>query len=232
MSTPRTILEMRDVSRSFTQGGETIEALKKTSVTIYAGELVAVIGPSGSGKSTFLTIAGGLQSPSSGKVFINGIDITGLNNKQRSDTRFSNIGFILQASNLVPFLTIEKQLLLRDDVNGIRSNKLKSDELFNELGIERLRKKYPNELSGGERQRAAIAKVLYGEPKLILADEPTASLDSQRAFEVVELLAKETRGQERATIMVTHDERLIKFCDKVYEMHDGVLTERKKTASL
>jgi putative ABC transport system ATP-binding protein len=232
MSTPRTILEMRDVTRSFTQGGETIEALKKTSVAIYAGELVAVIGPSGSGKSTFLTIAGGLQSPSSGKVFINNIDITGLNNKQRSNTRFSNIGFILQASNLVPFLTIEKQLLLRDDVNGIRSNKLKSDELFNELGIERLRKKYPNELSGGERQRAAIAKVLYGEPKLILADEPTASLDSQRAFEVVELLAKETRGQERATIMVTHDERLIKFCDKVYEMHDGVLTERKKTASL
>jgi putative ABC transport system ATP-binding protein len=232
MSTPRTILEMRDVTRSFTQGGETIEALKKTSVTIHAGELVAVIGPSGSGKSTFLTIAGGLQSPSSGKVFINNIDITGLNNKQRSNTRFSNIGFILQASNLVPFLTIEKQLLLRDDVNGIRSNKLKSDELFSELGIERLRKKYPNELSGGERQRAAIAKVLYGEPKLILADEPTASLDSQRAFEVVELLAKETRGQERATIMVTHDERLIKFCDKVYEMHDGVLTERKKTASL
>jgi putative ABC transport system ATP-binding protein len=232
MSTPRTILEMRDVTRSFTQGGETIEALKKTSVTIHAGELVAVIGPSGSGKSTFLTIAGGLQSPSSGKVFINNIDITGLNNKQRSNTRFSNIGFILQASNLVPFLTIEKQLLLRDDVNGIRSNKLKSDELFSELGIERLRKKYPNELSGGERQRAAIAKVLYGEPKLILADEPTASLDSQRAFEVVELLAKETRGQERATIMVTHDERLIKFCDKVYEMHDGVLTERKKTTNL
>lgn len=221
------MLELHGVTREFTQGSETVHALRKTDFTVKAGEFVAVIGPSGSGKSTFLTIAGGLRNPSTGNVIVNNVDITKLSKKELSAVRLKHVGFILQASNLVPFLTVEKQLELLDKVQGKRTNKKLVAEIFNELGISKLRKKYPSDLSGGERQRAAIAKVLYSNPSLILADEPTASLDTTKAFEVVELLARETHDRGKATIMVTHDERLIKYCDKVYEMHDGVLSERK-----
>jgi len=222
----KNMLELQGVTREFTQGTEVIYALRKTNFTVKAGEFVAVIGPSGSGKSTFLTIAGGLRNPSSGRVKVNSVDITQLSKKELSEVRLRHIGFILQASNLVPFLTVEKQLELLDRVNGTKPNKQLVSEIFDELGINRLRKKYPSDLSGGERQRVAIAKVLYGQPSLILADEPTASLDTTKAFEVVELLARETHERGKATIMVTHDERLIRYCDKVYEMHDGVLSER------
>lgn len=221
------ILELRDVTRSFLQGGEKVLALQKTNFTANAGELIAIIGPSGSGKSTFLTIAGGLQSPTHGTVVINGTNVTKLSSKQLSAVRLHTVGFILQASNLVPFLTTEKQLQLLDKVNRRKTNKVAMDALFQKLSIQKLRDKYPSDLSGGERQRVVIAKVLYGDSKLILADEPTASLDTKKAYEVVELLAKETRGQNKATIMVTHDERLISYCDKVYEMRDGILSQRK-----
>ena len=221
------MLELRGVTREFTQGSETVHALRPTNFRIEPGEFVALIGPSGSGKSTFLTIAGGLRNPSKGTVTINGIDVTALGKKQLSNVRLKYVGFILQASNLVPFLTVEKQLLLLDKVRRSRPNKTMMNQLFKELGITKLRRKYPSELSGGERQRVAIAKVLYSDPSIILADEPTASLDTTKAFEVVELLARETRSRGKATIMVTHDERLIGYCDKVYEMHDGTLRERK-----
>lgn len=221
------MLELRGVTREFTQGSETVHALRLTNFRIEPGEFVALIGPSGSGKSTFLTIAGGLRNPSKGTVTINGIDVTALGKKQLSNVRLKYVGFILQASNLVPFLTVEKQLLLLDKVRRSRPNKTMMNQLFKELGITKLRRKYPSELSGGERQRVAIAKVLYSDPSIILADEPTASLDTTKAFEVVELLARETRSRGKATIMVTHDERLIGYCDKVYEMHDGQLRERK-----
>lgn len=223
-----TVLELKAVTRTFTQGGETIHALQKTQFTASAGELIAVIGPSGSGKSTFLTIAGGLQRPSHGRVIIDGTDITTLSNTELSAVRLHDVGFILQASNLVPFLTVEKQLQLLDKVKHRKTDKIAMTSLFKKLSIEKLRHKYPSDLSGGERQRVVIAKVLYGDSKLILADEPTASLDTKKAYEVVELLARETREQQKATIMVTHDERLIGYCDSVYEMHDGALTRRKE----
>ena len=223
----KTLLELKDVTRKFSQGSETIKALQKTNFSIEQGEFVAVIGPSGSGKSTFLTIAGGLLSPSTGTVIIDGMDISDLNKKQLSKVRFDHVGFILQASSLVPFLTVAQQLELRDHVKRSRPHKEVRDALFTKLGIAKLVNKYPSELSGGERQRAAIAKILYGDPSLILADEPTASLDTTKAFEVVELLARETKQRGKATIMVTHDERLIKYCDRVYEMHDGVLKLRR-----
>lgn len=222
----KTLLELKQVSRSFTQGDSKVTALQKTNFTIKAGEFVAIIGPSGSGKSTFLTIAGGLQNPSSGKVIVNDIDITKLTKKELSAVRLKHVGFILQASNLVPFLSVEKQLQLTDKVTRRKTDFKAMEQLFKELGITKLRKKFPSDLSGGERQRAAIAKVLYSNPSLILADEPTASLDTTKAFEVVELLARETHERGKATIMVTHDERLIKYCDKVYEMRDGVLKLR------
>lgn len=222
------LLELQRVTRTFTQGNEKIHALQETNFSIEAGEFVAVIGPSGSGKSTFLTIAGGLQTPTSGRVIIDGTDVTDMSTKQLSRVRFAHVGFILQASNLVPFLTVDQQLELRDRVNRTRTNRRVRDDLFDTLAITKLRRKYPSDLSGGERQRVAIAKVLYSNPNLILADEPTASLDTTKAYEVVELIARETRERGKATIMVTHDERLIKYCDRVYEMRDGVLKERPK----
>jgi putative ABC transport system ATP-binding protein len=224
----KAMLQLNNVTRNFKQGGEKVTALRKTNFTVNAGEFIAVIGPSGSGKSTFLTIAGGLQNPSSGQVIINDINITDLSKKELSAVRLKHVGFILQASNLVPFLTVEKQLMLMDKVTRRRTDFEAMEQLFKQLGITKLRKKYPSDLSGGERQRVAIAKILYSQPSLILADEPTASLDTTKAFEVVELLARETHELGKATIMVTHDERLIKYCDKVYEMRDGVLKLRRK----
>ena len=224
----KAMLQLNNVTRNFKQGGEKVTALRKTNFTVNAGEFIAVIGPSGSGKSTFLTIADGLQNPSSGQVIINDIDITDLSKKELSAVRLKHVGFILQASNLVPFLTVEKQLMLMDKVTRRRTDFEAMEQLFKQLGITKLRKKYPSDLSGGERQRVAIAKILYSQPSLILADEPTASLDTTKAFEVVELLARETHELGKATIMVTHDERLIKYCDKVYEMRDGVLKLRRK----
>lgn len=221
------ILELKGVTRQFSQAGKKVVALQKTDFSIKAGEFVAVIGPSGSGKSTFLTIAGGLQNPSSGSVKINNTNITKLSVKELSKIRLTQVGFILQASNLVPYLTVEKQLKLIDKVIKRKERADTIEQLLKTLGIEDLRHKYPSDLSGGERQRVAIAKVLYGSSDLILADEPTASLDTIKAFEVVELLARETHERGKATIMATHDERLLKYCDKVYEMHDGVLKKRK-----
>ena len=133
----------------------------------------------------------------------------------------------MQASNLVPFLTVKDQLNLVNKVEKTKVDKQKRDDLLDELGILDLKDKYPSDLSGGERQRVAIARALYHEPSVILADEPTASLDSEKAFEVVEILARETKNKKKATIMVTHDERLISQCDKVYVMKDGILSLRE-----
>lgn len=227
MAKAQTILELRDVTRDFVEAGKKVTALQKTNFSIKESEFVAVVGPSGSGKSTFLTIAGGLQNPSKGEVVIHDKDITKLSTKELSKVRLSEVGFILQASNLVPYLTVEKQLMLIDRVTRRERQAKVMEELFKSLGLAKLRSKYPSDLSGGERQRAAIAKVLYGTSSLILADEPTASLDSTKAFEVVKLLAEETRERGKATIMVTHDERMLRYCDAVYEMSDGVLKKRR-----
>ncbi|MDB6352324.1 ABC transporter ATP-binding protein [Trichococcus sp. K1Tr] len=220
------LIELIDVSRSFGEGELRIDALKSTNLAVEAGEFVAIIGPSGSGKSTFLTITGGLQTPSEGRVLINGNPFSDVSEKKRAKLRFEEIGFILQASNLVPFLTVQDQLHLANKVERSKVDKQKRDDLLKELGIFELKNKFPSDLSGGQRQRVAIARALYHDPAVILADEPTASLDTQKAFEVVEILARETKMKKKATIMVTHDERLIDYCDKVYVMKDGILTER------
>lgn len=217
------VLEMKQVKKSFGTGHKQVDALKETDFRAEQGELIAVIGPSGSGKSTFLTVAGGLLSPTSGEVLINNANISALNDKQLSKIRLKEIGFILQASNLVPFLTVEKQLKLLDKVKKDNMSKEQLEQLYKDLGIGDLRGKYPSDLSGGERQRVAIAKALYSNPSIILADEPTASLDSDRAYEVMELLKTETKSKKTTTIVVTHDIRLVDYCDKVYKMVDGVM---------
>ena len=222
------VLEFINVTKSYQDGNKEIEALKETNFKIEEGKFIAIIGPSGSGKSTFLTLAGGLQTPSKGQIIINGKDYTNLSEKERAKLRFNDIGFVLQASNLVPFLTAKQQLELVDRINKQKRQKLQDQKsLFKELGIDHLENKLPKDLSGGERQRLAIARALYNNPAIILADEPTASLDSDRAFEVVDLLSKECKEKNKSIIMVTHDNRMIEKCDHIYRMKDGILTKER-----
>ena len=222
------VLEFINVTKSYQDGNKEIEALKETNFKIEEGQFIAIIGPSGSGKSTFLTLAGGLQIPSKGQIIINGKDYTNLSEKERAKLRFNDIGFVLQASNLVPFLTAKQQLELVDRINKRKRQTLQDQKsLFKELGIDHLENKLPKDLSGGERQRLAIARALYNNPAIILADEPTASLDSDRAFEVVDLLLKECKEKNKSIIMVTHDNRMIEKCDHVYRMKDGILTKER-----
>lgn len=221
-----TAIELIEIKKYFKDGPEQIEALKETNLTINKGEFVAVIGPSGSGKSTFLTIIGGLQSPSQGEVRLNGQSFSQKKEKERAKMRFDQIGFILQASNLVPFLKIKDQLRLVDKVDK-KKQRESIDSLFAQLGITDIADKYPEEISGGQRQRVAIARALYNDPTIILADEPTASLDTEKAMEVVKILADEAKEKNKAVLMVTHDRRLVAYCDRLLVMEDGVLREEE-----
>lgn len=216
-------IEMINVKKDYITSSETINALKETNFSVNKGELVAVIGPSGSGKSTFLTILGGLQKPTTGEVLIEGLEFSNLDLKDNSKIRFDKLGFILQQSNLIPFLTVKEQLILHNKIKKKKVDNNLIDDLLNNLSITKLKNKYPKELSGGERQRVAIAKALYHNPVVIFADEPTASLDSKKAIEVITLLRDITKSQNKATIIVTHDERLLEYCDKVYSIVDGKL---------
>ena len=219
------VLEMKNIYKKYGEKHTEVIALKELSFAVQPGEFVAVIGPSGSGKSTFLTIAAGLQAPTSGEVIVGGQSLNKLTKKQRLAQRFQKIGFILQSSNLVPFLTVEDQFHLIEKVDKSRKNSELKEQLLETLGLKELRNSYPRDLSGGERQRVAIACALYHEPDVILADEPTASLDTEKAFDVVQLLAKEAKEKDKGIIMVTHDERLLKYCARVVRIRDGELTE-------
>jgi len=219
------VLEMKNIYKKYGEKHTEVIALKELSFAVQPGEFVAVIGPSGSGKSTFLTIAAGLQAPTSGEVIVGGQSLNKLTKKQRLAQRFQKIGFILQSSNLVPFLTVEDQFHLIEKVDKSRKNSELKEQLLETLGLKELRNSYPRDLSGGERQRVAIACALYHELDVILADEPTASLDTEKAFDVVQLLAKEAKEKDKGIIMVTHDERLLKYCDRVVRIRDGELTE-------
>lgn len=220
------VLTIENVQKKFKDGDTEIVALEETSFTAEKGEFIAIIGPSGSGKSTFLSIAAGLQEPTQGRVMINDKPFSEKKEKERARIRFEEVGFILQASNLIPFLKVSDQLKLVDKLSKKEKSQL---DLLELLGIEKLKNKFPEQISGGEKQRVAIARALYNNPSIIFADEPTASLDSKRAMDVVDILAKITKQQNKTTIMVTHDLPLIDQCDKVYEMNDGVLTLRENT---
>lgn len=220
-------LELINVSKIYQEDNqEQVIALDNVSITVEPGELVALVGPSGSGKSTFLSIAGALLQPSTGEVKIAGQSLTKLKAKQLSTLRLDKIGFILQSSNLVSYLTVLDQLLVVSRMKGKKPKEAVglAKELLSELGLESQLHKLPHELSGGQKQRVAIGRALMNDPELILADEPTASLDSKKAYEVVELLRKETKNRNKAAVMVTHDERMLAFCDRVYYMNDGQLS--------
>lgn len=222
-------LQITGASKYYNEGLNRIAALNNVSLNVEPGEFIAVVGPSGSGKSTFLSVAGALLKASEGAVMLNGQDVSKLSDNQLSDVRLHEVGFIMQASNLVPYLNVLDQLLVVKRMSGKVSaaDKDFAVKLLEELGLGTKLKSYPEELSGGEKQRTAIARALINDPNVILADEPTASLDTKRAHEVVSLIAHEVRTRQKAAIMVTHDERLLAYCDKVYRMEDGKLSLAK-----
>lgn len=221
-------IKLIDIYKDFNDGDEVIHALKPTSFTVEDNQFVAIIGPSGSGKSTLLTILGALQRPSGGEIYIDDMEIGSLGDKEKTAIRFDKIGFILQASNLLSYLRVEEQLKLKADYAKKKYDRARSMGLLKQLGIEKIADKYPDQISGGERQRAAIASALYSDPSLILADEPTASLDSIKAMEVVNILKDITRSKDKTVIMVTHDTRLLVMCDRVLKIVDGELKELNK----
>lgn len=224
-----TVIELQNVQKIYGKGAAQVQALKDINFKANEGEVVLIMGPSGAGKSTFLTIAGSLQKPTTGKVFISGKDIANITTKQSNSLRLNQIGFVLQAYNLVPFLTIQEQFELVDHVKK-QGNITKEtlQQLLDKLGITSLVSKYPGELSGGQQQRAAIARALYANPQILLADEPTASLDSAKVDEVGQLFKDLAKSYHKAVILVTHDPRLEKYADHIYEMMDGEMTKKQQ----
>lgn len=220
------MLEAKNITKQFKDGEKTINVLKETNMRALDREFVAIVGPSGSGKSTLLTIIGALQSPSGGSVIVNGKDLSSLNEKQRSYLRLNDFGFVLQGSNLVPYLKINEQFKFKIKAAKKEVSQTEIDELVAALPIDHILNKYPDQISGGERQRAAIALAMILKPKVLLADEPTASLDSKKAYEVAELLRDLAKQFNTTVIMVTHDTRLIDYCDRILEMEDGKLVEK------
>lgn len=218
-------LALEHVTKQFGQKTNLVTALEDVSLAFKAGEVSLIIGPSGSGKSTLLTILGGLQTPTDGSVRLNGHDISDLSTKEAEKIRLEQIGFVLQAYNLVPYLTVADQFKLVDQVKP--NNNLSQDafdKIIETLGIQKLLNKYPGELSGGQQQRVAIARALYTDPAIILADEPTAALDTARVKEVGQLFANIAHDEEKAVVIVTHDDRLREFSDTVYKIVDGKLS--------
>lgn len=220
------MLTFKEVKKVFKDGNQTIEAVQPTSLQLNKGELIAIVGPSGSGKSTFLTMAGALQTPTSGEIHINGQNITAMNQKQLASIRMNAVGFVLQSTNLVPFLTVKQQFQLLKKSKKNVLNQEEYQHLLEQLGLLELENKLPSMLSGGQKQRVAIAKALYTNPTIILADEPTASLDTQNALEVIQILQRQTKQRHKISIIVTHDERLTGYCDRIFHMEDGCLTEQ------
>lgn len=226
MNTP---LQLVNIQKHFKDGDNEIEILKDLNLSVEKGEFVAVVGPSGSGKSTVLSIAGALQSADGGEVVINGRDINQYSDKDKSDVRLKSIGYIFQAANLVPFLNVYDQLKLVTELASDWNDETKkrADDLLESVGLTNKAKKTVQHLSGGEKQRVAIARAFMNDPDIILADEPTAALDANRSKEIVELIAKEVHDKNKAAIMVTHDESVLHYCDKIYEVHDKKLRLRK-----
>lgn len=219
------LIELKQVSKVYGYGVSQVQALKEVNFAAAPGELNLVVGPSGSGKSTFLTIAGGLQTPTSGQVLIDGQDIAQLTAQQRDHLRLTRLGFILQAYNLLPYLTVHQQFELVDRVKKDHLTPAALQTLLTELGIDQLQAKYPDQLSGGQNQRVAIARALYANPAIVLADEPTAALDSQRVQGVGQLFKTLAVKHHKAVVIVTHDQRLLAFADHCYQIEDGQMTQ-------
>ncbi|HAC3108142.1 TPA_asm: ABC transporter ATP-binding protein [Listeria monocytogenes] len=220
-------LMMKNISKNYQDGEQVIEVLKNVSLEVAQGEFVAIVGPSGAGKSTFLSIAGALLSPTEGEIAIGGKVLNDLTSKELTKVRLDKVGFIFQGANLIPYLNVRDQLLVIAELSGEkgRGAKEKADELLKELGLTARENNYPESLSGGEKQRVVIARALMNDPDIILADEPTASLDANRGHKVVQMIADEVKRKNKAAIMVTHDERVLDLVDRVIRIEDGYLKD-------
>lgn len=217
------VLETKSVNKTYELGATVIRAVQDVTVSVQAGEFVALVGPSGSGKTTLLAMLAGLLSPSGGGILIDGSNLGKMGDAERTRFRREKIGFTFQANNLVPFLTAQEnvELMLRLNSKLNREGKLRAIELLTRLGLGDRLKNLPRQLSGGQQQRVAIARALIHNPSVVLADEPTASLDTERAFQVVETFSSLIHEQQRAGIMVTHDLRMCQYADRIVQMMDG-----------
>jgi putative ABC transport system ATP-binding protein len=220
-------LEVRDLIKSFSLDGGTINAVDGVSFQVKSGEFVALVGPSGSGKTTMLSILAALLTPTTGQVLIDGQDLAQMNEKKRVKLRREKIGFTFQSNNLIPYLTASEnvEFMLRLNNKLDRAGRVRSNELLARLGLSDRLHNLPAQMSGGQQQRVAIARALIHNPAVVLADEPTASLDTERAYQVVETFAHLIHENDRAGIMVTHDLRMCQFVDRVLQMQDGKLVK-------
>jgi putative ABC transport system ATP-binding protein len=233
-----TALETKSVTKLYGNGSNTIKAVDGVSININAGELVALVGPSGSGKTTLMAMLAGLLSPSAGDILVDGLDLGKLCEAQRTRFRREKVGFTFQANNLVPYLTALEnvELLLRLNGKLDKASQARAKDLLVRLGLGERLNNLPRQLSGGQQQRVAIARALIHNPSVVLADEPTASLDTERAYQVVETFANLIHEQNRAGIMVTHDLRMCQYADRIIQMVDGqverILEDKQEIAAL
>jgi putative ABC transport system ATP-binding protein len=218
-------LEVKDLVKTFALDGTAINAVDCVSFQVRSGEFVALVGPSGSGKTTMLSVLAALLSPTSGQVLIDGQDLARMNEKQRVKLRREKIGFTFQANNLIPFLSAKEnvEFMLRLNGKADKAGRARSEEILARLGLSDRLHNLPAQLSGGQQQRVAIARALIHNPAVVLADEPTASLDTERAYQVVETFAHLIHENNRAGIIVTHDLRMCQYVDRVLQMQDGKL---------
>jgi len=218
-------LHLIDVRKVYVTGDTEVAAIDHATLTVAADEIVALVGPSGSGKTTLCSIAGGILGATSGQVVVTGQDITGYSERQLSAFRRESVGFVFQSVNLVPFLTARENLLVVDEL-GKRTGsaaRQRADQLLEELGLSDRARNMPSELSGGQRQRVAIGRALMNDPKLVLFDEPTSALDSKLGDQVTQLIRHEMKSRGTAAIIVTHDDRITQYADRVVHISDGLL---------
>jgi putative ABC transport system ATP-binding protein len=221
-----TNLSVSSVTKTYGEGDSAVDAVRDASLSAEAGEFLALVGPSGSGKTTLLAMIGGLLSPTSGTISVNGTDVGELSGGDQARYRRDQVGYVFQSNNLLPYLTARENLMLIRAIGakGRGTASQRADQLIEELGLSKRRNALATELSGGERQRVAIARALMNDPDLVLVDEPTASLDSNRGRQVVESLLEEVKSRNKIGIMVTHDLNMAEMADRVFELRDGVLT--------
>ncbi|OFS98935.1 hemin ABC transporter ATP-binding protein [Granulicatella sp. HMSC31F03] len=220
------VIELQQIKKSYADGNQMRDVICDLNLTVEPQEFVAILGPSGSGKSTLLSIAGLLLSSDSGQVIIGGQNLTNLKQSEWTKKRLELLGFIFQDHQLLPYMKIGDQLEVVAKLKGEKEASKRKEEvkgLLAELGIENCYGQYPNQMSGGQKQRAAIARAFIGNPQLILADEPTASLDPERGKEIAQLIQREVKSKHKSAIMVTHDRSVLEYVDTVYEMKKGKL---------
>ena len=215
------ILRVENLTKKYGKGNNEVIAINNISFSIEKGEFVAIVGSSGSGKSTLLHLIGGVDRPSSGKIFIEEKDISLLNDDELAIFRRREIGLIYQFYNLIPILNVEENITLPCDLDGKKVEQNKLDELLKTLGLENRRKHLPNELSGGQQQRVSIGRSLINNPAIVLADEPTGNLDSKTSEEIVDLLKKSNKKYNQTIIMITHNLEIAKSEDRIIKIEDG-----------